>query len=190
MFACSLQGFPEDQVHQMCSDSVYLNYFSKYIHHSVQNGINYAFWGNFNICYDFRLFNSKMGSIYYFQFSGGKLPESVVSVCLLLWTMLWNCIKCVIQESNDSTLKLVLQCWLLHMFTDSVKPVWFRSNKTTLWLNIHAIWSSLLTLSVHLVQEPYPVAKKALRHYSITNQVIFILGVGRWRVYLWHQGQW
>ena len=50
------------------------------------------------------------------------------------------------------------------MFTASVKPVWFRSNKTLLWWNIKAVWSSLFKLSVHLAQEPYPVAKKALWH--------------------------
>ena len=33
------QGFPEDQVHQMCSDSIYFNYFSLYYYRSVQNGV-------------------------------------------------------------------------------------------------------------------------------------------------------
>ena len=63
----------------------------------------------------------------------------------------------------------------LQIFTTSVKPVLFSSNKTTLQWNIHAIWSSLFKLSDHLAQEPYSVVKKALWHlnskiYKLCNE--------------------
>ena len=43
-----LQGFPEDQVHQMCSDLVYLIHFSLYTYRSVQNGVFFLFLCNFS----------------------------------------------------------------------------------------------------------------------------------------------
>ena len=58
----------------MCSDSVYFNYFNKYIHCSVQNGmfcLFLTFLADFN---EFRQVDLRMGSIYYFQFSGGITP--------------------------------------------------------------------------------------------------------------------
>ena len=44
LLSCSSQGIPENLVHQLCSDSLYFNYFNKFYYHSLQNGLFCAFF--------------------------------------------------------------------------------------------------------------------------------------------------